>query len=281
MTQIDPRFGSIGIFDSGFGGLTVMRAIRELMPFENIVYFGDTARLPYGSKSSETILRYSLENASFLKTQGVKVLVIACNTSCSAALEQVRNSSDIPVIGITEQGVEEVARLFPTGKVAILGTRATITSGVYQHQILMRSSSVELYSISCPLFVPLVEEGYVEHPMSALVVQEYLRPLKNREINAVLLGCTHYPLLQSTIQNELGPEVLLIDPSIACAEKTRMVLAERNLLNPSTSIPHYQFFVSDDPEKFRLLGKTFINYPIEHVQSASAKLLNKIEITGY
>jgi glutamate racemase len=266
MTQTDPRFGSIGIFDSGFGGLTVMRAIRELMPFENMVYFGDTARLPYGSKSAETILRYSLENASFLRTQGIKVLVIACNTSCSAALDQIRNLSDIPVIGITEQGVEEVSRLFSTGKVAILGTRATITSGVYQQQILSRCNTLELYPISCPLFVPLVEEGYVEHPMSALVVQEYLRPLKNRGIHGVLLGCTHYPLLQSTIQHELGPDVHLIDPSTACAEKTRTVLAEKNLLNPSTYLPHYQFFASDDPEKFRLLGKTFLNYPIEHVQ---------------
>jgi len=266
MTLHDLRYGSIGIFDSGFGGLTVMRAIRELMPFENIIYFGDTAHLPYGSKSSETILRYSLENAAFLKSQSIKVLVIACNTSCSAALEQVRSSSDIPVIGITEQGVEEVTRLFNSGKVAILGTRATITSNVYQHQILLRCSTLELYSISCPLLVPLVEEGYVEHPMSALIVQEYLRPLKNRGINGMLLGCTHYPLLQSTIQQELGPEVLLIDPSIACAEQTRMILAGKNLLNPSTCLPHYQFFVSDDPEKFRLLGKTFLNYPIEHVQ---------------
>jgi glutamate racemase len=269
MTLCDQRFGSIGIFDSGFGGLTVMRAIRELMPYENIIYFGDTARLPYGSKSSETILRYSLENASFLKTQGIKVLVIACNTSCSAALEQIRNSSDIPVIGITEQGVEEVTRLFSQGKIAILGTRATIISGIYQQQILSRCP-LELYSISCPLFVPLVEEGYIEHPMSALIVQEYLRPLKNRGIHGVLLGCTHYPLLQSTIQHELGTEVLLIDPAVACAEKTRMVLAEKNLLNPSTHLPHYQFFVSDDAEKFRLLGKTFLNYPIEHVQQKLA-----------
>jgi glutamate racemase len=274
MTHHDLRFGSIGIFDSGFGGLTVMRAIRELMPFENIIYFGDTARLPYGSKSSETILRYSLENAAFLRTQGIKVLVIACNTSCSAALEQVRSTSDIPVIGITEQGVEEVSRQFRFGRVAILGTRATITSGVYQQQILSRCNALELYSISCPLFVPLVEEGYVEHPMSALVVQEYLRPLKNREIKAVLLGCTHYPLLQATIQQELGTDVRLIDPSVACAEATRMVLAEKNLLNSSTCLPHYQFFVSDDPEKFRLLGKTFLNYPIEHVRQELGEHIN-------
>ncbi len=276
--SIDPRFGSIGIFDSGFGGLTVMRAIRELMPYENIVYFGDTARLPYGSKSAETILRYSLENAAFLVKQGIKALVIACNTSCSAALEQVRHSFDVPVIGITEQGVEEVSQNWPEGKVAILGTRATITSGVYQQQILARCSNLELYAISCPLFVPLVEEGYVEHPMSALIVQEYLRPLKNRGIRGVLLGCTHYPLLQSIIQHELGPEVMLIDPSVACAAKTRLILAEKNLLNPSTHLPHYQFFVSDDPEKFRLLGKTFLNYPIEHVSQNTEKVSERIAL---
>src|SRR5271156_5053050 len=138
MTLLDKRFGSIGIFDSGFGGLTVMRAIRELLPHENIIYFGDTARLPYGSKSADTILRYSQENASFLEKQGIKALVIACNTSCSAALEEVRKTSQIPVIGITEQGVEEVARLLPDGKVGILGTRATITSGIFQQKILTR-----------------------------------------------------------------------------------------------------------------------------------------------
>jgi glutamate racemase len=269
MIPSDPRSAGIGIFDSGFGGLTVMRAIRELMPHENIVYFGDTARLPYGSKSAEMILRYSLESAAFLVTQGIKVLVIACNTSCTAALEEIRKNFDIPVIGITEQGVEEVSRLLPDGKIAILGTRATITSNFFQQQILSRCSTLELFSISCPLFVPLVEEGYVEHPMSEIVVQEYLRPLKNRGIKGVLLGCTHYPLLQSMIQQELGPDVMLINPAIACAEKTRALLAEKNLLNPSDGIPHYQFFVSDDPEKFRLLGKAFLNYPIEHVMQKS------------
>ena len=260
MEPLDPQAASIGIFDSGFGGLTVMRAIRELMPHENIIYFGDTARLPYGSKSAETILRYTLESATYLVAQGIKVLVIACHTSCSAALEEVRKAVSIPVIGITELGVEEITRLFPNGKVAILGTRATITSGIFQKQI-----AAELFPIACPLFVPLVEEGYVAHPMVTAIVQEYLRPLKNHQVEGVLLGCTHYPLLQSIIQQELGNDVQLIDPAIACAEKTKSLLSEKNLLNPSTDLPHYQFFVSDDPEKFRLLGKTFLNYPIEHV----------------
>lgn len=264
MTTLEPT-ASIGIFDSGSGGLTVMRAIREKMPYENIIYFGDTEHLPYGSKSAETILRYTLKNASFLTKQGIKILVIACNTACSAALDQVRNACAIPVIGISEQGVEEVARLLPTKKIGILATRATINSGMYQEQILSRSPKTQLFAISCPLFVPLVEEGYVDHPICSLVVREYLQPLKSKGIEGALLGCTHYPLLQPSIQQELGPDVVLINPATACAERTQQLLSEKNLLNSSLTPPQYQFFVSDDPEKFRLHGKVFLNYPINHV----------------
>ncbi len=256
---------AIGIFDSGLGGLTVMRAIQKLMPHENIIYFGDTARLPYGGKSAATILRYTLESASFLKEQNIKILVIACNTSCCAALEEVRKATDIPVIGITEQGVEEIARLFPTGKIGLLATRATINSEVYQEQILARCPEVELFPISCPLFVPLIEEGFVEHSISRLAIQEYLHPLKNKNIQGILLGCTHYPLLQSAIKQELGSHIPLIDPAQACAKKTQQVLAETNLLTSSTSQPHYQFFVSDDPEKFRQHGGAFLDHPIERI----------------
>ncbi len=263
---MDPKEQSIGVFDSGFGGLTVMRAICKLMPNENIVYFGDTAHLPYGNKSQDTILRYSLENASLLIDRGVKALVIACNTSCSAALSQIRKAFSIPIIGITEQGVEEtIALVPPRGKIAILGTRATIASGVYQQQIQAHRPHLAISAIPCPLFVPLVEEGYSDHPLSSLIAQEYLKPLKGQFVDAILLGCTHYPLLQSAIQKELDPTALLIDPAYACAQKTRKVLLENDLLNPSILCPRYEFFVSDDPEKFRLMGKAFLNYPIEHV----------------
>lgn len=270
MASPDPRQKSIGIFDSGFGGLTVMRAIRELMPNENIIYFGDTARLPYGSKSTQTILRYSLENAAFLQSQGIKILVNACHTSCTASLDHIRKASSVPVVGITEQGIEEVARLFPEGKIGILATRATINSGTYQQQLLERCPSMELFPIACPLFVPLVEEGYVEHPLSKLAAQEYLRHLKNERIQGLLLGCTHYPLLESVIRQELGPNVHLIDPATACAQKICQILTESNLLTNTATLPHYQFFVSDDPEKFRLHGKAFLNYPIDCVSQKNA-----------
>ncbi len=261
----DQSLASIGIFDSGFGGLTVMRAIRSLLPQENIIYFGDTARLPYGNKSADTILRYSRENADFLQNQGIKVLVIACHTACSAALDHLRDSLDIPIIGIVEQGVEEISRVSKTGQIAILGTRATISSGVYQHQIQKKIPHANISPISCPLFVPLVEEGYIEHPLTNMAVQEYLRPLKMKAVDAVLLGCTHYPLLDALIQKELGPHVALVDPAATCAEKTKEILIEHHLLNSSAESPHYQFYVSDNPEQFRLHGKNFLNYPIEHV----------------
>jgi glutamate racemase len=261
----DPSAASIGIFDSGFGGLSVMRAIRTVLPHENIIYFGDTARLPYGSKSRETILRYSIENSSFLIAQGIKVLVIACNTVCSAAFDELQRMFSIPLIGIIGSGVEETIRLTRGGQIAILGTRQTISSGVYQQQIGNILPHAQISAISCPLFVPLVEEGYIEHPLAEMVIQEYLRPLKRKEIDTVLLGCTHYSILQTHIQKALGDQVLLVDPAMNCAEKLGTLLKESGLENLNRDLPHYQFFVSDDPEKFRLLGKAFLNYPIEHV----------------
>ncbi len=256
---------SIGIFDSGFGGLTVMRAIRTLLPNEHITYFGDTARLPYGSKSPDTILRYSQENATFLKDLGVKALVIACHTACSVALEYLRENLNIPIIGIIDEGVEEIARVSKTGQIAVLGTRATISSGVYQQYLKKKIPTANISPIPCPLFVPLIEEGYIDHPLTDLAVQEYLGPLKMRAVDAVLLACTHYPLLRTMIQKELGPDVLLVDPADTCAARTKELLVEHMLLNEMQERPQYQFYVSEDPEKFQFYGKNFLNYPIEHV----------------
>jgi glutamate racemase len=265
MMATDLKQASIGIFDSGFGGLTVMKAIKTVMPNENIIYFGDTARLPYGSKSADAILRYSIENATFLMEQKIKVLVIACHTACTHALEILQNMFDFPIVGVIGPGVEEALKVSTTNSIAILGTRATISSGVYQQHFQARIPGIDLTPISCPLFVPLVEEGYIEHPLTETVTQEYLRPLRRKEVDTVLLACTHYPLIQTIIQKELGANVALVDPAISCAENIRDLLISKNLQNPQKDIPHYQFFVSDDPEKFRLLGKTFLNYPIEHV----------------
>lgn len=255
----------IGIFDSGFGGLTAMRRIRELLPHENIIYFGDTARLPYGNKSPDTIAAYCIENVSFLLEQEIKILVVACHTACTAALDLLRKTFPLPIIGIMEQGIEEAILKTQTQKIAILGTRTTIASGAYQQRIRERLPLAEIHAIACPLFVPLVEEGYIDHPMTSLIIKEYLTPLKDKQIDTVLLGCTHYPLLQPLLQKELGQSVTFIDPAFRCASQTRQLLSSMDLLHSQTNAPHYAFFVSDDPEKFRLLGKAFLNCPIEDI----------------
>jgi glutamate racemase len=260
------REAPIGIFDSGFGGLTVMRAIRSLLPHENIIYFGDTAHLPYGTKSGEAILRYSIENASFLIRQGVKVLVVACSTASCFAIPQLEKQFKIPVIGMISPAVAKLAQNSSFNKIAILGTRATISSGTYQTQLQTHIPHAEVTGIPCQLLVQLVEEGYIEHPLSEMALQEYLRPLKSKQVDAILLGCTHFPLLAEQIRKEVGAGITLVDPAIECAEALKDLLLKQNLLNLNTSHPHYRFFVSDDPEKFRLLGKNFLNYPIQHVE---------------
>lgn len=257
---------SIGIFDSGFGGLTVMRQVRALLPYENMLYFGDTARLPYGNKNSNTILRYTVEGASFLVEQGIKALVIACHTACSAAaVEQLRNLFPIPIISIVEESIEEVVHSSSQGKVAILATRATILSEIYQKNLSANLPHAKLQAIACPLFVPLVEEGYISHPLSSLAAHEYLSQLRSQPVDTVLLGCTHYPLLRPVIQQELGETVRLIDPSQTCAQKLKNILESQNLCHPYQQTPSYTFYVSDDPNKFQSLGSLFLNHPITSV----------------
>ena len=256
---------SIGIFDSGFGGLSVMRAIRHVLPMKISSTLAIPPAFPMEAKAPETIVRYSLESAAFLIDQGVKLLVVACNTVCAVALDQLQQTCPIPVVGVIQSGIEQVVKTSQTGCIAILGTRATIASGVYQQQIQADFPMPIFRRFPVPLFVPLVEEGYGEHPLTELVIQEYLHPLRLKAVDTVLLGCTHYPLMQAIIQKSLGAQVTLVDPAPACAEHVRLLLEKAELLNQQTTLPHYQFYVSDDPEKFRLLGKTFLNYPIEHV----------------
>lgn len=263
------KLSSIGVFDSGFGGLTVMRALKKVLPQENICYFGDTARLPYGNKSPETILRYTQESSAFLIDQGIKLLVIACNSACTAALSTLETTIQIPLFGVIAPGVEEAIRSTSNGRIAILGTRATISSNTYQEAIQNRLPNAEIFALSCPLFVPLVEEGYIEHALTEMTIREYLRPLQQKEIDTLLLACTHYPLLQPLIQKELGASVKVVDPAQSCAEQVRTFLLQNNLANPQKEAPHYQFYVSDDPEKFRLLGPTFLHHPIEHISLRS------------
>lgn len=259
----------IAVFDSGFGGLTVLKALAELLPNENFLYFADTARLPYGNKGGSTIARYCQENALFLQKQQIKLLVMACNTACAFALNLVREMLSIPVIGITEQGIGDVLRLLPNHRVGILGTRSTISSGLYERALTEKSPSIQLFPLACPLFVPLVEEQYTEHKIAELVAQEYLSTLDQYQIDGLLLACTHYPLLKPVLRKVLGPDLLLIDPSFSCAKETKTLLQKHNLLNPSPSLGSYQFIVSDDTEQFRRLGQAFFNHPMDNISLSS------------
>lgn len=249
----------IGIFDSGLGGLTVMRAIREACPSENLIYFGDTARVPYGGKSPETIIRYSLESAIFLMEQDIKMLVIACNTASSYAVDKLKGVFNIPIIDVIEPGAERATSVTKNGHIGVLGTKATIQSGAYQKAIHKRLPDAQVYSYACPLFVPLTEERFLNHPATELIVKEYLEPLKKAQIDTLLLGCTHYPVLKPLIQKEL-PGVQIVDSASTCAERVK------KLTTPSDQKGSLQFFVSDDPAKFQSIGPSFFGETIPNVE---------------
>lgn len=269
MQRNSPHKYAIGMLDSGVGGLTVMQQVMHQLPLESIVYFGDTARVPYGGKSPETIMRYSVENAIFLMEQKIKLLIVACNTICSVhALEKIRQIFNLPVIGVIEPGAERAVRVTRNGHIAVLGTKATVLSGAYQKAIQDRMPEAHVTSIACPLFVPLVEEHFFEHPAAKIIVKEYLEPLRDQNIDTVLLGCTHYPLLAKLIQEELGDDVTVVDSASTCARTVAELISEMQL-QTDMSTPQHRYVVSDDPEKFRILGRTFLGMPLENVELKS------------
>lgn len=249
----------IGIFDSGVGGLTVLRRIFELLPQASTVYFGDTARLPYGEKSPQAILHCSLQNALFLSQHDIGLLVIACHTAASHSTQTLRERLNIPVLDVIEAGIDAAVSATRTGKIAVLGTRATIHSGVYPKRIQARLPEAEVISIACPLFVPLVEENFLSHPATSLIVAEYLR--QAADCDTVVLGCTHYPHLLPVIRKFLGDQTTIIDSAEACARS----VAQQALEASATSLPARHFYVSDDPEKFRRQGERFLGMAIDSV----------------
>jgi len=248
----------IGIFDSGLGGLTVARALFDRLPRDSTVYFGDTARVPYGPKSPATVRRYSLEILHWLLAQRVKAVVIACNTSTAHALDALRSASPVPVIGVIEPGARAAVRAAPQGPIGVIGTAGTIASGAYERAIHALAPAVPVAGRACPLFVPLVEEGWFEHPATELVAREYLAPLDAAGIRALVLGCTHYPLLKPLLGRVLGGEVTLIDSAAEVAEAVATELERLGLLAPPDAVPTHRFAVSDDPERFRSVGARFL-----------------------
>lgn len=258
----NPRHAPIGVFDSGVGGLTVMRALMERLPNEHLIYFGDTARVPYGIKSEQTIASYATQIAAFLLQREVKLLVIACNTMAAVAASEIRGLSATPVLDVIDAG----ARAASSGKrIGVIGTPTTINSNAYARAIHRFAPGSRIYSQACALFVPLVEEGWLDHAVTRLTAQEYLRPLQTERIDTLVLGCTHYPLLKPLLAEVAGPGVTLVDSAEAMAEDAARVLAEHGLENPGGGEPRYDYHVTDVPLRFQSIGERFLGRAMRNV----------------
>ncbi len=259
----------IGIFDSGIGGLTVLKEIQREIPSEDIVYFGDTAHVPYGTKSKETITRFSMDNVRFLQNFGVKLVIVACNTASSLSLDALKEKFQQPIIGVIEPGAKQALRVTKKGRIGVIGTKATIHSGTYEASLKKIDTSVKVYSQACPLFVPFVEEGWLEGEIVEKVARVYLEPLKAFGIDTLILGCTHYPLLSGVIRKIFGDGVKLVNSAEETAREAQKLLEALNsseaLSISETRGSEVRFYVSDEPESFRVLGERFLGKPIHSV----------------
>lgn len=262
----------IGVFDSGVGGLTVVREIMRQIPNEKIVYFGDTARVPYGSKSKETVTRYSRQIVRFLQTMQVKAIVVACNTASAYALDELEKEIDVPIIGVVRPGAKVAVEATKNGRIGVIGTRATIGSDIYTTYIRQINPAVDVIGKACPLFVSLVEEGLWQDPVTDEIAMRYLSELIDIDIDTLILGCTHYPLIRSTVGRIMGDHVTLVNPAYETARELKELLMEKGLFNPvppGLGTNKYQFFVSDGAEQFIHFANSIIKYGI-----LSAKIVN-------
>jgi len=255
----------IGVFDSGVGGLTVVHALMQQMPHENILYFGDTARVPYGVKSAETIARFAAQIVGFLLDRHVKLLIVACNTMAAVASQAIRELSSVPVLDVIEAGARGAAQGTRSKRVGVIGTLATVSSGAYDQAIRRHDASVQVLSQACPLFVPLVEEGWLDHAVTRMTAEEYLRPLCRDGIDTLVLGCTHYPLLKPLLREVVGADVSLVDSAQAIARQAAALLVREDLANLQSGPPDYRFFVTDVPQRFQEVGGRFLGRVLENV----------------
>ena len=259
----------IGIFDSGIGGLTVVKSMMEQLPGYNIVYFGDTARTPYGTKSAETVISYSVENIEFLLKHDAKIIVMACNTASSVASQRAAETFDIPIFEVVSPATEQAVSCSGNLGVGIIGTRATIRSGIYEKKIKAMKPAARVYSVACPLLVPLVEEGWLKRPETMMILKKYLHPLRVRQIDTLILGCTHYPLLKDKIQRKIGKKVTIIDSSVAVAQKVKSYLETHpevdRLLEKKNE---FRLFVSDITDQFEKTARFTLkrNVILEHIK---------------
>ena len=258
----------IGVFDSGLGGLTVVKAIRKLLPGESILYFGDTARLPYGSKSPETVISSSKQVVNFLIQRDIKLMVVACNSATAMALPVLLEMNSIPVIGVIKPGAKAAVDISKSNHIGVIGTHATIHSGAYISAIKKINPNCIVTEQSCPLFVPLVEEGWADHPVAFQIAKEYLQTFNESSVDVVILGCTHYPLMKKVINKTLNKNVKLVDSATSVANEIKTILEKTNLLAENT-VQTTQYFVTDFPQKFEDFGKRFIGEDLKDVSLAN------------
>lgn len=248
----------IGVFDSGIGGLTVVKEIMNQIPGESIIYFGDTARVPYGSKSQKTVITYTRQIVRFLMGNGVKAIVVACNTASAFALETVKAEVDIPIIGVVKPGAKVAAKTTRNGRIGVIGTEGTIQSGIYSQLLSSTNPKIQVFGKACPLFVPLVEEGLIDDPITLEMAKRYINVLLEKQIDTLVLGCTHYPLIRGTIRKVVGKDVVLVNPAYETARALTEVLTEYGLRNDSAPKLDHRFYVSDGAEKFREFANTIL-----------------------
>ncbi|MCX7927647.1 MAG: glutamate racemase [Candidatus Omnitrophica bacterium] len=258
----------IGVFDSGVGGLTVVKELIKVLPYEDLIYFGDTARVPYGIKSQETVIKFSIENILFLLNQDVKLICVACNTVSSLALPIIRHHFKVPIVGVLSPAVREAVYATKNKKVGVIGTRGTINSGAYEREIKQLDPRIKVFAVACPLFVPFAEEGFLSGPAVSYVAEKYLAPLKKQNVDTLILGCTHYPLLKPLIQEVMGKNVTLIDSAKQVALEVREILSREKQLKVAGK-GRQQFFVSDNPEWFSNLAKQFLGRPIHNAKKVN------------
>jgi glutamate racemase len=256
----------IGVFDSGFGGLTALKEIMEYMPSESVVYFGDNGRAPYGTKSKETVIKYTFQNIRFLLNHDIKMIVIACNTASAYSYDLVKNNFGIPVVEVVQPGAAAAVKETKNRKIGVIGTPGTINSGVYGEAINKLDSSIDIFFKACPIFVPLVEEGWWENDIARLTAEEYLTPLKNEGIDTLVLGCTHYPLLHKIISSVVGDGVKLVSSALEVAKVVRSVINEKDIARDKGLKPVYKYYTSDSVEKFETLGSAILGRKVRSAE---------------
>ena len=262
----DIKSAPIGVFDSGIGGLTVAKELIHTLPNENIIYLGDTARVPYGTKSGRTVIIYSHRNTEFLVSKGIKLLVVACNTASSVSIPSLKDEFDIPVIGVIEPGARKAVSVTKTNKIGVIGTPSTINSSAYMKAIHALNPDIEVVAKACPLFVPLADEGWVEGDLVEKIVEQYLGEIKQSGIDTLVLGCTHYPLLKHTIQKIMGDEITLVDSAEETASEIKAILTKKELLNDGKSKLEKEFFLTDVSDTFISVAGRFLGEKIDKIE---------------